>query len=206
MSQSYHFSIPLLNTSPYTYVQHAWWKEKTVGTDNKSGVKDTDLAYEAEAFEEYIKKIAVNGSNWEYNEDHTIKVDYTNYVSTDGQKKTLSADSSKEEVRFNSETNKYVVGPFTLNYLRAGTKQGVREKVSFSGISQSTLIGLDADGKELLDKDGESILQLGKNYKFIYDHNHEDYIPTITTYTDGRAETVKLDTEEDYPYPSCHSS
>ncbi len=187
--------------APYTYVQHAWWKEKTVGTDNKSGVKDTDLAYEAEAFEEYIKKIAVNGSNWEYNEDHTIKVDYTNYISTDGQKKTLSADSSKEEVRFNSETNKYVVGPFTLNYLRAGTKQGVREKVSFSGISQSTLIGLDADGKELLDKDGESILQLGKNYKFIYDHNHEDYIPTITTYTDGRAETVKLDTEEDYPYP-----
>ena len=70
--------------APYTYVQHAWWKVKTVGTQNKSGVKDTDLAYEAEAFEDYIKKIAVDGENWKYNSDNTIQVDYQNYISKDG--------------------------------------------------------------------------------------------------------------------------
>lgn len=188
--------------APYTYVQHAWWKEKTVGTTNKSGVKDTDLAYEAEAFEKYMEKIAVlnNGKTgkekWQYNEDNTIKVDYTNYISTDGSKKQLSSDSTQADVRFDANKNKYIVGPFTLNYLRAGTKQGTREKVSFSGISNTTLIATNGAGEELYDSNGESVLKLGKNYKFVYDHNHEDYIP----YTDEK-KTAKLDTEEDYPYP-----
>jgi len=187
--------------APYTYVQHAWWKVKTVGTSNKSGVKDTDLAYEAEAFEDYIERISTNGSNWQYNEDGTIKVDYTKYVADDGNKKEIGYDSSKVDVRFNSEANKYVVGPFTINYLRAGIKQGSREKVSFSGISKSTLIGTDANGNKLLDSNGDSVLKLGKNYKFVYDHNHEDYIPEVTVYNNGKAEKVKLDTEVDYPYP-----
>ncbi len=187
--------------APYTYVQHAWWKVKTVGTQNKSGVKDTDLAYEAEAFEDYIKKIAVDGENWKYNSDNTIQVDYQNYISKDGNKRKLGFDSSKVDVRFNADTNKYVVGPFSVNYLRAGVKEGAREKVSFSGISSSTLIGVDADGNELLDSDGNSLLKLGENYRFVYDHDHNTYIPTVTVHNNGKTENVKLDTEEDYPYP-----
>ena len=42
--------------SPYTYVQHAWWERKTVGQNSGGGIKDTDLANEAEDFENYIKR------------------------------------------------------------------------------------------------------------------------------------------------------
>lgn len=185
--------------APYTYVQHAWWKVKTVGTQNKAGVKDTDLAYEAEAFEDYMERIAVtNNGQWQFNEDNTVKVDYTNYVSSDGTRKQLSSDASKADVRFDASTNKYIVGPFELNYLRAGTKQGSREKVSFAGISNVTLVASNVAGEALYDENGESILQLGKNYRFIYNHNHEDYIPNV----EGRGnDKQKLDTVEDYPYP-----
>lgn len=185
--------------APYTYVQHAWWKVKTVGTQNKAGVKDTDLAYEAEAFEDYMERIAVtNNGQWQFNEDNTVKVDYTNYVSSDGTRKQLSSDASEADVRFDASTNKYIVGPFTLNYLRAGTKQGSREKVSFAGISNVTLVASNAAGEALYDENDESILQLGKNYRFIYNHNHEDYIPNV----EGRGnDKQKLDTVEDYPYP-----
>ncbi len=219
-----HYYVTPDDYAPYTYVQHAWWKEKKVGYLNAdySTVKDTDLAAEAEAFEAYIKKIAVyqNEENyrmsdvdadgdderfaigkWQWNEDNTIKVDYRNYEGLDGQRRTLGVDSTQYNVRFNAETNKYIVGPFTLNYLRTGTKQGTREKVSFSGISQTTLIGTDANGNKLLDENGESILKLGENYKFVYDHNHDDYIPTIVVRNGSSSSTEKLDTEEDYPYP-----
>lgn len=210
--------------APYTYVQYAWWKVKKVGVDapNLNTLKDTDLAYEAEAFEEYVKRIAVfqNEENyrtihgqqvpigkWQWNADNTIKVDYTKYKALDGKNKELGYDASKYEVRFNSETNKYVVGPFTLNYLRAGTKQGTRDKVSFSGISQASMFGLGEDNERLLDAEGKSVLQLktaenpNGNYQFIYDHDHEAYIPTIKTYNNGTASEIKLDTVEDYPYP-----
>ena len=211
------------------YVQHAWWKVKEAGItadeDAAKGINETALAHEAEAYEEYIKRIAIfqndkvtrkasDGTskttevtlknNWQWNDDYTTKVDYKNYIpldSKDGKKRQMGFDASKYEVRFNNETNKYVVGPFTLNYLRAGTKQGIRDKVDFSGISQSTLYGLDADGNRLVDKNGKNLLELGKNYRFIYNHDHEAYIPTITSYVNGKANQVKLDVGDEYPYP-----
>ena len=209
--------------APVTYVQYAWWKVKKVGIDETNvTLKDTDLAYEAEAFEEYIKRIAVYQTEENYrtvhgkdvaigksqgNDDNTIKVVYKNYTALYGTQKQLGYDASKYEVRFNAETNKYIVGPFTLDYLRAGTKQGTRDKVSFDGISQSSMFGLGADGERLLDSNGKSILQLqtaenpNGNYRFVYDHDHEAYIPTITTYFNGTASETKIDTADDYPYP-----
>ena len=185
-----YYYVTMDSYAPYTYVQHAWWKVKTVGTSNKSGVKDTDLGYEAEAFEEYIKRISPTGDNWQYNSDNTLVVDYKKYISEDGTQKEIGYDSDDAEVRFNSETNKYIVGPFSLDYLRAGTKQGTREKVSFAGISNTTLTGLDAE-------DNPIDLELGTDYRFVFSHNHEDYIPLIT----DNGEQIPLDTEEDYPYP-----
>ena len=192
--------------APYTYVQHAWWKVKEIGKESKNsgnGIKDTDLAAEAEDFEKYMEKIAVLNSNpkenrdkWQYNDDNTIVVDYTKYINDQGKETTLGYDNTRAQVRFNSETNKYVVGPFKLNYLRAVTKQGSREKVSFSGISQTTLTAADANGNKLLDSAGNSVLQLGKNYRFVYD-NETDHNNRIPKDKDGNT----LDTNDDYPYP-----
>lgn len=178
--------------APYTYVQHAWWKKKTVGHNaDSASIKDTDLANEATDFENYIKQVTgvSDVSKLERNEDTTFKIDYK--VSFEPE------DTSKVQTRFNSDTNKYIVGPFKVNYLRAVTKQGDRPKVSFSGISNSILVGTDAQGNELVDEDGNSVLQLGKNYRFVYSNTNDE----STNYGHDTARNA-LDTDEDYPYPS----
>lgn len=178
--------------APYTYVQHAWWKKKTVGHNaDSASIKDTDLANEATDFENYIKQVTgvSDVSKLERNEDTTFKIDYK--VSFEPE------DTSKVQTRFNSDTNKYIVGPFKVNYLRAVTKQGDRPKVSFSGISNSILVGTDAQGNELVDEEGNSVLQLGKNYRFVYSNTNDE----STNYGHDTARNA-LDTDEDYPYPS----
>lgn len=144
---------------PYTYVQHAWWKVKTKGNDKQSNMVETDLAKEAEAFEAYIKEVTGQSDveSLERDENGLFKIDYQVDFTSDAK------------TRFNAETNKYIIGPFTLDYLRCATKQGERDKVSFCGISNSLIIGTDADGNELLDEEGNSRLKLDENYRFVYD-------------------------------------
>ena len=186
-----YYYVDIVNPSgggdaTYSYVQYAWWKVKTVGT-NVAAIKDLDggLAAEAEAFEDYI--IAVTGNsdvhNLERNEDDTFKIDY---------KVSMTPNNSEDvTVSFDSESNKYLVGPFTVSYLRACTQQGERAKVSFAGIKSTILVGIDAEGNEVLDSEGNSILQRGQNYKFVY--------------SDENAHKAKQegfgDTDEDYPFP-----
>jgi len=194
-----------------SYVQYAWWKVKRCGVVNNN-VEDLDggLAAEAEAFENYVLEAMeiidpplitappANSANPNQelgkidadflrnlprNSDDSFKIDY---------KVSMTPDSSDDViVRFNSETNKYIVGPYTVNYLRACTQQAERPKVSFSGIDDVILVGADIDGEEVLDEDGNSIYQLGENYRFVYQ--------------DEEAHKQKQegfgDTDEDYPYP-----
>ncbi len=177
---------------PSNYVENGWWKVKKVGTDTiTSMVKDTDLGREAEAFEQYIKKVTgqEDVGKLERNEDGSFKIDYK--VSME------PTDTSLVKTRFNSVTNKYIVGPFKVDYLRAVTKQGNRDKVSFSGISNSILVGTDAQGNELLDEEGNSVLKLGKNYRFVYSNSTDE----STNYGHDSTRNV-FDTDEDYPYPS----
>lgn len=186
-----YYYVEIVNSSgggdaTYSYVQYAWWKVKTVG-ENVAAVADLDggLAAEAEAFEDYVLEAAGkrNVSELERNEDDTFKIDY---------KVSMTPEKSEDvTVRFDADTNKYLVGPFTVNYLRACTQQGNRAKVSFSGIKSSILVGTDSEGKEVLDSEGNSILQRGVNYRFVY--------------SDENAHKTKQegfgDTDEDYPYP-----
>ena len=186
-----YYYVEIVNPSgggdaTYSYVQYAWWKVKTVG-ENVAAVADLDggLAAEAEAFEDYVLEAAgkKNVSELERNEDDTFKIDY---------KVSMTPEKSEDvTVRFDADTNKYLVGPFTVNYLRACTQQGNRAKVSFSGIKSSILVGTNAEGKEVLDSEGNSILQRGTNYRFVY--------------SDENAHKTKQegfgDTDEDYPYP-----
>ena len=92
--------------------------------------------------------------NWQWNEDNTIKLDENKLKPT--------CDSSKVQVTFNALTNQYVIGPISLNYVRAATQQGYRAKVDFSGITGMKLYGLDANGNTLKDTNGDSALQLQK--------------------------------------------
>lgn len=186
-----YYYVEIVNPSgggdaTYSYVQYAWWKVKTVG-ENVAAVADLDggLAAEAEAFEDYVLEAAgkKNVSELERNEDDTFKIDY---------KVSMTPEKSEDvTVRFDADTNKYLVGPFTVNYLRACTQQGNRAKVSFSGIKSSILVGTNAEGKEVLDSEGNSILQRETNYRFVY--------------SDENAHKTKQegfgDTDEDYPYP-----
>lgn len=186
-----YYYVEIVNPSgggdaTYSYVQYAWWKVKTVG-ENVAAVADLDggLVAEAEAFEDYVLEAAgkKNVSELERNEDDTFKIDY---------KVSMTPEKSEDvTVRFDADTNKYLVGPFTVNYLRACTQQGNRAKVSFSGIKSSILVGTNAEGKEVLDSEGNSILQRGTNYRFVY--------------SDENAHKTKQegfgDTDEDYPYP-----
>lgn len=172
------------NTNGYSYVQNAWWKVKTCGTDSSSAV-ETDLQHEAEAFEAYVKEATgvTEVKDIPINSDHTFKIDY---------KVSMEPKSTDDvHVRFNSITNKYIVGPFSVNYLRSVTKQGNRDKVSFSGISDVLLVGLDGNGNELVDEEGNSRLKLNENYRFVYEDPEEH----------ERKRNV-LDTEEEYPYPA----
>ena len=177
--------------------QNAWWEKSWHSLDNgSSGFTHTDLADEAQAFSDYV--YTVNGitppaandpsalreaaSKLKKNEDGSFFIDY----KTDFEPK----DPKQIKVRFNAETNKYLIGPFKADYTRAATKAGDRAKVSFSGISRTLLIGEDADGNELTNEDGTNRLKLGKNYKFVYEDEkvHKDSMN-------------KFDTDEDYPYP-----
>ena len=107
----------------------------------------------------YIKEVTGQSDveSLERDENGLFKIDYQVDFTSDAK------------TRFNAETNKYIIGPFTLDYLRCATKQGERDKVSFCGISNSLIIGTDADGNELLDEEGNSRLKLDENYRFVYD-------------------------------------
>lgn len=167
----------------HSYVQIAWWKVKTVG--ESSEVKDTALAAEAEAFEKYVLEVnnKKNVNDLERNADGSFKINY---------KVGMSPENSDEiKVSFDANTNKYKVGPFKVDYFRAATQQGKRAKVSFAGIKSSILVGVDADGKEVLDENGYSVLKLGENYRFIYDDDNSH----------KEKQKGYGDSDEDYPYP-----
>lgn len=167
----------------HSYVQIAWWKVKTVG--KASEVKDTALAAEAEAFEKYVLEVnnKKNVNDLERNADGSFKINY---------KVGMSPENSDEiKVSFDANTNKYKVGPFKVDYFRAATQQGKRAKVSFAGIKSSILVGVDADGKEVLDENGYSVLKLGENYRFIYDDDNSH----------KEKQKGYGDSDEDYPYP-----
>lgn len=167
----------------HSYVQIAWWKVKTVG--KASEVKDTALAAEAEAFEKYVLEVnnKKNVNDLERNADGSFKINY---------KVGMSPENSDEiKVSFDANTNKYKIGPFKVDYFRAATQQGKRAKVSFAGIKSSILVGVDAEGKEVLDEKGYSVLKLGENYRFIYDDDNSH----------KEKQKGYGDSDEDYPYP-----
>lgn len=180
--------------SPNSEPQNAWWEKSTKSIENGSaGFTHTDLADEAQAFENYV--LAVNGATsvdqLTHNEDGTYHIDY----KTDFEPK----DSTQIKVRFDAEENTYIVGPFKADYTRAVTDAGERPTVSFAGISRVLLVGIDAQGRELTNEDGTNRLKLNENYRFVYDDDaaHEALKPEEDKNALDQTDYYKFN----YPYP-----
>ncbi len=179
--------------SGYSFVQYAWWNVKSVG-DNKVDVPANDFANEAKAFQAYVKN--VNGSDsFEMTDSGYFKINY-NVSSTPDS-------GDKMDVTFDAIENKYYIGPFTVNYPRYVTKQGDRAKVEFCGISATLLVGTDIEGNELLDSEGNSVLKLGENYRFIFEseEKHKDQFDPVDYYEDAE-HTIESEYAKKYPAPN----
>ena len=183
----------------YSYVQYAWWlvctRAENVYTPNDlSG----GLAAEARDFESYVKEMNGGDTSWPKNEDGTFKIDYKVGMSPE--------KSSDLKVTFDADTNKYMVGPLKINYKRRTTKQGNRAKVDFAGITKMSLVGVDGEGKEVLDSAGESIYVQNKNFEVVYKdeaaHNKkaQEFMDTAETYSfpyDGEEFYLAIDYLDD---------
>ena len=183
----------------YSYVQYAWWlvctRAENVYTPNDlSG----GLAAEARDFESYVKEMNGGDTSWPKNEDGTFKIDYKVGMSPE--------KSSDLKVTFDADTNKYMVGPVKINYKRRTTQQGNRAKVDFAGITKMTLVGVDGEGKEVLDSAGESIYVQNKNFEIVYKdetaHNKkaQEFMDTAETYAfpyDGEEFYLAIDYLDD---------
>lgn len=183
----------------YSYVQYAWWlvctrTENTYTPNDLSG----GLAAEARDFESYVKEMNGGDTSWPKNEDGTFKINYNVGMSPE--------KSSDLKVTFDADTNKYMVGPLKINYKRRTTQQGNRAKVDFAGITKMTLVGVDGEGKEVLNSAGESIYVQNKNFEIVYKdeaaHNKkaQEFLDTAETYSfpyDGEEFYLAIDYLDD---------
>ena len=174
------------------YIQAAWWSTSRGGGDDSS--TPNDLSQEALAFQNYILDIAgvdsVGQLKYEEQEYTVTEADGTtssgtitapviNYnpgfnedANQDGEINTLDEITAS----FDPNTQKYVVGPFSVDYIKSSAQCGERPRVDFAGIDKVTLVGnVNGESKEL-------ILNSQWNFKFLVDQ--------------GR------DLDEDYQYPN----
>lgn len=183
----------------YSYVQYAWWLVCT-RANNVYMPNDLSggLAAEARDFESYVKEMNGGDTSWPKNEDGTFKINYNVGMSP--------SKSSDLKVTFDATTNRYMVGPIKINYKRRTTQQGERAKVDFAGITKMTLVGVDGEGKEVLDSKGESVYIQNKNFEIIYKdeaaHNRkaEEFKDTAETYSfpyDGEEFYLAIDYLDD---------
>lgn len=157
---------------PYTYVQYAWWKTEAGGNSNK--VESTPFSKEAEAFEAYINKVAKRDSEG--------KIVYeTRKVTVNGKEATVQApvidykvtgDDSKVQVQYDEDHERFLIGPFKLNYYEESvtTERGT---VDFSRIINCTLttnLGITDTSKWFFKYENRQ-----DNDKAVYPHNGENF-------------------------------
>ncbi|MBR1539675.1 MAG: hypothetical protein IJ629_00550 [Clostridia bacterium] len=187
-------------TNDYNYIQIAWWTTD-MGTSHSTVQPSApnSLSKEAEAFEEYILKIAGKSSVEEltyevqsydfYEEDGTHSVgsvtapviEYNPYFYSVNAEEADRRDvdhngvvNEADEITpsFDHDKQTYIVGPFSIYYVKESAHIAGRNSVDFSAIT----------GTKLVTNVGE--LELGKdwNFKFLTDQAR--------------------DLNEAYPYPN----
>lgn len=174
------------------YIQKAWW---TTGAGNWGNQSDkigapNSLSLEADEFQNYILNVAgvsdVSKLKYEvqsydfYEDDGTHSVgsvtapviSYHAGFNEDADQNGEINEADEVTPSFDSNTQKYIVGPFSLDYIKESAHVSGRAKVDFAGIKDVKLVS----------NLGE--LKLGEqwNFKFLVDQAR--------------------DLDENYPYPN----
>lgn len=163
----------------WNYVQHAWWTTD-IGSSQSGGstsnMKHSDLADEAAEFENYVLQVAGASSadGLTYDENNYPILNYNVNMKSDNVK-----------VMFDAESNKYKIGPMSVGYVRSVVQCGSRDKISFAGITGSSLIGIAENG----DGTEREVAIDSSNYRFIYDNS-----------SDHEAKKPSIDSDYIYPY------
>ncbi len=143
----------------YSYIQIAWWTT-IAGTcgGTVSPVAPNSLSKEAEAFEDYILEITKKSSIYELqyelqefaidegNGNVTIDsveapvIEYEPKFNDDADQNGIINEADEVTVSFNYLTNKYVIGPYSLDYVKEIAEIAGRNRVEFSVISDVTLL------------------------------------------------------------------
>jgi len=177
--------------SGYNYIQIAWWSTEAGSMTYAlvSPIAPNALAKEAEAFEDYILKItgkstveeleyAKQSYNFDDNGEHyegeveAPVIEYNPHWNEDADGNEVINEADEITVGFDHDKQTYVIGPFSVNYVKESVKIETRDKVDFACITDT----------KLLTNLGE--LEFGKdwNFKFLADQARDE--------------------EEDYPYPN----
>lgn len=189
-AEAYVLSEMAMNEGKYaTYVQLAWWNTPygSLGKEIAGG----DFSQEADSFEEYMKIITKTTSidqiqyeeqNYSIIEDNVVKktgsvtapvIDYNPQFNEDADQNGVINQADEVTKAFDYNTQKYVIGPFSIDYVKRYSKAGSREKIDFSCIIGSKLVAI-IGGQE-------KELEYGKDWDFKYLANQardddEDYI------------------------------
>jgi hypothetical protein len=143
----------------YSTVQYAWW----VTDDNKGTNHSTinALYEEAEAFYSYIKQVAKSvdestfvNTDYEFEADGEVhsgtvpapELEYNPTYNEDANQDGVVDDKDKVTVTFDTDTNTYTIGPFSIDYVEESfekenptTTQDQRDPVQFAGITNAQL-------------------------------------------------------------------
>lgn len=121
---AYILNLAKENSSDSSRVQHAWWTTK----ENKGAkIADNDLAIEAKAYQEFVKKIATNPADIENTETYqTLGHQYEDgatvsikFPEIDKSKLVNIENNSKDvTVCYDEKEQKYLIGPFSIQYAK----------------------------------------------------------------------------------------
>ena len=123
---------------PYTYVQYAWWRTNAGGN---AAVEATPLSQEAEAFEEYINKVAKRDGNGNIvYEQRTVTVrGETATIQAPVIDYKVTGEDSNKKVEYDEDHGKYLIGPFKINYYEESVTTS-RGTVHFSHIIDAKVV------------------------------------------------------------------
>ena len=143
----------------YSTVQYAWWV-----TDDNAGTNHgtvNALYEEAEAFNGYIEQVAKStdvdsfvDTDYEFELDGAVhsgtvpapELEYNPSYNEDANQDGVVDKNDKVTVTFDTETNTYTIGPFSIDYVEESFEKGEtsipqeqRDPVQFAGITNAQL-------------------------------------------------------------------
>lgn len=188
------------NVGPYSSsVQQAWWMTKEGQADGNTQNKgDNDLSKQATAYEKFVKKIAKNKDDVDdpetykkmkhtYDDGKEVTIKFPE-IDSDKMNNMLKFNQKNVTVKFNSDKNRYVIGPFSIKYIESSYKKANGEEVEF-GYVDNFQIYTDASEEPLTDEQWDFVWVNENRSDADYPHSNEkfyiemDYIDNATMIT-----------------------